>query len=156
MAAPDLALVGVLAGSLVRLHHAYDPQRFLLLGDPEKGYARWLGSQLDEDDVILLVAESDEAPGVIGYAYARMEPRSYNELLDACVKLHDICVDARARQHGAGEALLGEVIRIATAKGAPRIVLLTASQNETAQRLFRRLGFRSTMIEMTRELDPSE
>jgi RimJ/RimL family protein N-acetyltransferase len=34
----------------------------------------------------------------------------------------------------------------------PRVMLWTASQNATAQRLFARAGFRPTMIEMTREL----
>jgi RimJ/RimL family protein N-acetyltransferase len=33
------------------------------------------------------------------------------------------------------------------------VVLSTAVQNEPAQRLFANLGFRRTMIEMTRELD---
>ena len=37
-------------------------------------------------------------------------------------------------------------------RGAPRVVLWTAEQNDAAQRLFDRLGFRRTMIEMTREL----
>jgi hypothetical protein len=36
--------------------------------------------------------------------------------------------------------------------GAPRVMLWTAEQNDSAQRLFARLGFRRTMIEMTREL----
>jgi ribosomal protein S18 acetylase RimI-like enzyme len=39
------------------------------------------------------------------------------------------------------------------AHGAPRVVLWTAAENEPAQHLFQRLGFRSTMIEMTREMD---
>ena len=37
--------------------------------------------------------------------------------------------------------------------GAPRVILWTAAPNEAAQRLFRRLGFRETMIEMTKELE---
>jgi RimJ/RimL family protein N-acetyltransferase len=36
--------------------------------------------------------------------------------------------------------------------GMPRVVLGTASANVAAQRLFAQLGFRPTMIEMTREL----
>ncbi len=118
--------------------------------DPERGYARWFGTQLAEDEVMLLVAELDGA--IVGYAYARLEPRSYNELLDACAKLHDIYVDAKARRSGVGEALLREVLRQASEKGAPRVVLLTATQNEAAQRLFSRVGFRTTMLEMTCEL----
>jgi RimJ/RimL family protein N-acetyltransferase len=34
----------------------------------------------------------------------------------------------------------------------PRVILGTAEKNERAQRLFTKLGFRRTMIEMTREL----
>jgi RimJ/RimL family protein N-acetyltransferase len=37
-------------------------------------------------------------------------------------------------------------------RGAPRVVLWTADRNSAAQRLFERLGFRRTMIEMTKEL----
>ena len=36
-------------------------------------------------------------------------------------------------------------------RGAPRILLATAVENEPAQRLFASLGFRTTMVEMTRE-----
>lgn len=148
----DLPAVGVLAGRLVRMHHALDDKRFMRPVDPERGYQRWFATQLEDPEVILLVAE-DEA-GVCGYAYARMEPRSYNELLDACTKLHDILVDERARRKGVGEALLRETLRLGREKGAPRVVLLTAAQNEAAQRLFKRVGFRTTMLEMTCELEP--
>ena len=146
----DLATVGALAGQLVRMHHAWDALRFLRPDDPERGYARWFATQLDADDVVLLVAEDEE--GVAGYAYARIEPRSYDELRDACAKLHDVYVDERAWRRGAGEALVREVFRVTAEKGAPRVVLVTAVQNDAAQRLFQRMGFRATMLEMTREL----
>lgn len=151
MAQADLSAVGILAGQLVRAHHAWDPARFMKPVDPERGYVRWFGKQLESEDAILLVAV-DEA-GVAGYAYAEMEPRNYNDLLDACAKLHDILVDERARRRGVGEALLREVFRIAAEKGAPRVLLLTAAQNAAAHRLFQRVGFRTTMLEMTRELE---
>ena len=147
----DLSAVGILAGRLLRAHHEYDPLRFMKPVDPERGYARWFATQLQLEETIMLVAADDQ--GIAGYLYARMEPRSYNELLDACTKLHDIYVDERVRRRGVGEALLREMFRRATEKGAPRVVLLTASQNEEAHRLFHRVGFRTTMLEMTRELD---
>jgi len=155
MRAADLDAVGVLAGKLVRLHHAYDPQRFLRPVDPERGYARWFSTQLEDREVILLVATSPGEPAPLGYVYARMEPRSYNDLLDACARLHDVYVDERARRRGVGEALVRETFRIAAELGAPRVVLHTASQNEDAQRLFQRAGFRTTMLEMTSEISPS-
>lgn len=153
MKSADLPAVGRLAGKLVRMHHDLDPRRFIHLASPESGYARYLGGELANDRVVLLVAERTPED-VVGYAYGRMEPRSYDDLLEACGKLHDIYVEDSARGHGLGEALLNEMIRRLTDKGAPRVLLLTAVQNEAAQRLFQKLGFRTTMLEMTREKGP--
>lgn len=136
------------------MHHDLDPQRFLHLPSPEAGYGRYLGGELRSDDVVLMVAERTADATVVGYAYARLEPRSYNELLEACGKLHDVYVDEQARGQGVGEQLVREVLRRLTEKGALRVVLMTALQNEAAQRLFKRLGFRTTMLEMTREAPP--
>lgn len=146
----DLEAVGRLAGKLVRLHVDFDPRRFLRLASPETGYARYFGTLIDDGEAVLLVAEEEGT--IVGYAYGALEPRSYNELLDACGKLHDIYVDESARGKGAGEALVKEVLARLKEGGAPRVVLLTAVQNEAAQRLFARLGFRTTMLEMTAEV----
>jgi ribosomal protein S18 acetylase RimI-like enzyme len=150
MTAEDLPEVGKLAGKLVRQHFAFDPKRFLQVQNPEAGYARYFAGELEDEEVVLVVAEDDAH--VVGYAYARLEPKNWNDLLDACGKLHDVYVDEGARGRGAGEALLREVFERLGKMGAPRIVLLTASQNGAAQRLFAKLGFRTTMLEMTREL----
>ena len=53
---------------------------------------------------------------------------------------------------GAGSALIEAAITWLRDRGAPRVMLWTAERNERAQRLFLRLGFRCTMIEMTKEL----
>ena len=150
MEASDLEAASNLAGRLVRQHHAFDPERFIHLASPERGYARYFASELESDEVVLIVAE--RAGNVVGYVYARMEPRSYNDLRDACGMIHDVYVDAAARTKGIGEALVRDAMRRLADKGAPRVVLFTAVQNEAAQRLFARLGFRTTMLELTREL----
>jgi len=49
-------------------------------------------------------------------------------------------------------ALLEKAIEWLRERGMPRVILGTAEKNERAQRLFTKLGFRRTMIEMTREL----
>jgi ribosomal protein S18 acetylase RimI-like enzyme len=149
LVAKDLDAVGVLAGRLVRMHHALDPKRFMRPTDPEAGYRRWFARERKNDDVVLLVAEVEGE--VVGYAYAKLEPPSYYALLDAHGALHDVYVDERVRARGIGEALLREVLARLRDKGAPRVVLSTAVQNEQAQRLFTRLGFRPTMLEMTCE-----
>jgi ribosomal protein S18 acetylase RimI-like enzyme len=155
MTPADLTSVGLLAGKLIRMHHAFDPARFMAPPpNPERGYARWMRTQLELDEVILLVCEDET--GIAGYAYARFEPLSWDELRDACVMLHDIFVDERARGRGYAEALLREVFARSRAMGAPRVVLMTATQNASAQRLFERVGFRTTMFEMTVELNPPQ
>jgi ribosomal protein S18 acetylase RimI-like enzyme len=155
MTKTDLPGASTLAGRLVRMHHDLDPRRYLHLPSPEAGYARYFAGELESDAVVLLVAERASDGAIVGYAYGRLEPRSYNELLDTCGKLHDVYVEESARGKRLGEQLVTEAVRMLTAKGAPRVLLLTAVQNAAAQRLFEKLGFRTTMLEMTREQDPA-
>ncbi|MBL9109204.1 MAG: GNAT family N-acetyltransferase, partial [Myxococcales bacterium] len=114
---------------------------------------RYLPKALLDSKTVLLAALVDGE--VVGYAYGELVGRDYFALLDACGKLHDIYVDARARGKGVGEALVRAMQDELRRRGAPRMVLLTATQNEGAQRLFAKLGFRTTMLEMTAELEPS-
>jgi ribosomal protein S18 acetylase RimI-like enzyme len=147
----ELVAVARLAGKLVRMHHAFDHQRFFLPDRVEEGYAWWFGREVERDDVVLLVALRADA--IIGYAYGRLEERDWNQLLDACGALHDVWVEEAERQHGVASKLVEATIAALMAKGAPRIVLHTAADNAGAQALFARLGFRRTMVEMTREAD---
>lgn len=145
----DEPALGRYGGALMRQHHAFDPQRFILVDEPEAGYGAFLVSQLDDPEVVVLVAERDGA--VIGYAYAGLEPMSWKELRAACGYLHDVYVDPGVRRAGAGERLVREALSHLARLGAPRVVLWSAAGNADAQRLFARLGFRNTMVEMTRE-----
>lgn len=146
--ASDLPRIGVFAGELVRLHHATDPGRFLLVPDVERGYAHWLGREIKNASAVVLAGLVDGT--LAGYAYGALKERSWNDLLDAHGKVHDVFVDAGQRRSGAGSALLGAVVRELERLGAKRIVLSTMQGNDAAQRLFAAHGFRKTMIEMTR------
>lgn len=145
--------MAALAAELVRFHHELDPARFFLAAKVEEGYRGWFARELAVEGAILLVADLGAAPA-IGYVYGRVEPRDWNMLLDRHAALHDVLVAETARHHGVAEALVEAFAARARALGAPRIVLHTAVANERAQRLFARLGFRPTMLEMMRELDP--
>ena len=149
--AQDSAALGRLGALLLQAHHAFDPERFMAPGrDPEAGYGAFLVSQLEDDDVLVLVAERDGV--VIGYVYAGLEPRSWKELREACGFVHDVAVEESGRRLGVARALVEAAAAWLKARGAPRVVIWTAERNDAAQRLFDRLGFRRTMIEMTREL----
>lgn len=148
----DVAALGVLGAQLMRAHHGFDPQRFLPPGDdPEGGYAWFLGTQLEEPDVAIFVAEDSGA--VVGYVSVGLEPLSWKELRGAAGFIHDIVVLERRQGEGLARQLLAAAIDWLRERGAPRVMLWTAVQNDVAQRLFERAGFKRTMIEMTFELD---
>jgi GNAT superfamily N-acetyltransferase len=146
----DLADLGRLGASLVRVHHDFDADRFMAPGAGiEEGYAWFLGTQLEEADVVIYVAERDGR--IVGYVYAGLEPQSWKELRDPAGFVHDVVVEEAARGHGIATLLVEQAAAWLEAHGAPRVMLWTAQRNPAAQRLFERLGFRRTMIEMTRE-----
>lgn len=136
----------------MRTHFAFDQQRFLAPDEgAEAGYAAFLGSQLNAADAFVLVAEIDGA--VVGYVYAGVEPLSWKELRDEAGFVHDLLVDDEVRNSGVGHQLLEAAIGWLRQRGMPRVVLWTAARNDGARRLFERRGFRSTMVEMTLELN---
>ena len=147
----DAPALGRLGAMLLRAHYAFDPRRFIAPGsNPESGYEWFLRGQLREDDAAVFVAEQDRQ--VIGYVFAALEPISWKELREACGFIHDIVVDDPQRRGGVATALMEAAIEWLRGRGAPRVILGTAERNAAAQRLFDKLGFRRTMIEMTREL----
>jgi ribosomal protein S18 acetylase RimI-like enzyme len=148
----DTAAIGRLGALLVRLHHDLDPKRFIAATSrTEQAYGSFLGTQLDEPNIVILVAERDGK--VIGYTYAGVEGRDYMSLRGPAGVLYDIVVDPAHRGQGVGRMLLDATLKALKAGGATQVVLSTAERNPIAQRLFERAGFRPTMIEMTRELD---
>jgi GNAT superfamily N-acetyltransferase len=147
----DASALGALGATLMRTHYTFDQQRFLAAGDhAERGYASFLASQLEDDDAVVLVAEIEAR--IAGYVYAGLEPLSWKELRGPAGFIHDVVVEDDEQGAGTGSALIDAAIAWLRDRGAPRVMLWTAERNEGAQRLFLRLGFRRTMIEMTREL----
>jgi ribosomal protein S18 acetylase RimI-like enzyme len=147
----DLESIGRLGALLVRIHHEFDPRRFIpATPKTEKGYASFLRTQLNEANVVMLVADQDGE--VLGYTYAGIEGYDYMSLRGPAGAFYDIVVDPAHRGEGIGRLLLDATLDALRTQGAPRVVLSTAEQNEAAQRLFAHAGFRRTMIEMTREL----
>jgi ribosomal protein S18 acetylase RimI-like enzyme len=148
----DLPVLGRLGALLMQTHYAFDKQRFMAPGpNPAEGYSWFLGSQLTEEDAVVLVAE--RAGVIAGYVYAGLEPRSWKELREPTGFIHDVAVQESSRRTKVATALVEAAIEWLRAHGAPRVLLWTAQQNSGALSLFSSLGFRRTMIEMTLELD---
>jgi ribosomal protein S18 acetylase RimI-like enzyme len=156
----DVPAAAALGAELVRFHHALDPQRFAILADPlEPGYERFLAGRLRDHSAVVLAAKlesggtgaDDAGGGIIGYAFGQLEPVNWFELLDACGRFHDLMVHPAHRGRGVGKALARAMLDRLRQRGAARIVLSAAWANPPARQLFEALGFRPTMVEMTRE-----
>jgi ribosomal protein S18 acetylase RimI-like enzyme len=148
----DIPAIGKLGALLVRTHYDFDPLRFMAATpQTEERYGSFLGTQLDDSKIIILVADKDGA--AIGYTYAGVEGNDYMALRGPAGVVYDIIVDPVHRRQGIGRMLLDATIDALKAKGSPRVVLSTAERNTSAQHLFDTAGFRRTMIEMTRELN---
>ena len=149
----DAEELGRLGGELVRLHHGFDERRFI---EPrpgvEAGYGRFLVSMIDAEEAAVFVAEDDS--GVVGYVYAEIEPHSWKELRDEAGYLHDVVVAERGRRRGVGRLLVEAAASWLGVRGVPRVMLSTAARNEAGRAAFEAMGFRPTMIEMTREIEP--
>ena len=151
----DLPALARLGARLARMHHRFDPRRFFVVDGMEKGYAWWLGKERKNRKAIVLAAVRQGRGGresVVGYAYGRIEPRDWNSLREECGVGIDLMVEPRARRAGIGAALVEALVAGLAARGAPRVVIQVASLNPEAQAVFSGLGFRPTMVEMTREL----
>ena len=147
----DLPTLGRLGGSLLRMHYQFDERRFMAPdAESERGYAWFLGEELENDEVVVLVAE--EGGEAVGYVYAGVEPRNWKELREAAGFIHDVVVTPGARGRGVGMRLIEAAAAWCRERGMPRVMLWAAEQNAGAQRLFLRAGFRTTMVEMTKEL----
>ena len=147
----DLPSLGRLGALLLETHYRFDQKRFMApRPNSSEGYAWFLGSQLKENDAVVFVAERVGA--IVGYVYAGLEPPSWKELREMAGFIHDVVVEDSSRRLGIASALIEAATDWLRAHGAPRVMLWTAEQNPAAQNLFTNLGFRRTMIEMTREL----
>jgi ribosomal protein S18 acetylase RimI-like enzyme len=148
----DLDALGRLGAMLIRTHYDFDRQRFLPPFDGvEKGYASFLGRAIESPDDCVFVAERDAE--IVGYVFAALEPLAWKELRGPAGFIHDVAVTEEARRSGIATQLIEAAIEWLRAHGAPRVIVWSAASNDIARALFRGMGFRETMIEMTMELD---
>ncbi|QWW69985.1 GNAT family N-acetyltransferase [Rhizobium sp. WYJ-E13] len=151
----DMETLGGFGALLVAMHHELDARRFIEAAKSTPlRYGQFLKSQFTRPEVVVIVAEDDGA--LLGYAYAELQGFDYMSLRGPAGVIHDLFVDSARRREGVGRMLLEAAMAGLKSLGAERFVLSTAYRNETARSLFAAMGFRPTMIEMTREADQTD
>jgi len=152
VSAADWPRIGDLWTLLIRAHHAYDVTRFIppenLPGDV---YVALVQKEIAEGRAAVFVADIDQR--VMGYTFATIEAESWKALTHEAGYVHDLVVDPAAQRKGLGAALLERAAQWIEARGVRRVMLGAAMPNALAHALFKRAGFRPTMMEFTRDLE---
>lgn len=105
--------------------------------DPVR-YSEYLKNRIENNQATIFIAK-DEMDASIGFV---LNYHCFSSVsLGPIVVLNDLFVCEDARGKGVGEHLIKKVFQYAKETGAVRVDLGTAKDNETAQRLYEKLGF---------------
>ena len=147
----DWPRIGALCTLLVEQHYAYDRARFIPVERlPADVFIALVRKEIAEERAAVFVADVDGQ--VMGYAFATVKAESWKALAHEAGYVHDLVIDPAAQRRGLGAALLERAVRWIEAQGVSQIMLWTAMPNKTAHALFKRAGFRPTMMEITHDL----
>lgn len=135
------------------------------LGSPEKGM-EFLHESMSDRSIVSAIDRNGELLGIATYKSYNPNslPRDLKHLFATYGKIsgllrglllsqldhqpeagemmiESICVDEKARNHGVGRALLGYVKEQAIKQGMKSVILDVIKKNESAHRLYSRLGY---------------
>lgn len=152
----DVQRVLPMVRAICDLHERHDPQRFRVRADVLERYAAWLPQRIADSRSVFLIAEdptSATAP-LAAYVVCTVEPEVPVFWVPECAWVHDIWVEPASRGHGLARSMVREVIRKYEAMGIGQVRLHTGTFNDEARALFAAEGFRPSVIEMLRPLEP--
>ncbi|MBV7434843.1 GNAT family N-acetyltransferase [Cardiobacteriaceae bacterium TAE3-ERU3] len=98
----------------------------------------FIGERMDNNESVLLLA-LDEENNALGFT--QLYPNFSSVSACRVWTLNDLFVVQAARGQGVGRALMNAAKAYAKQTGARRLVLETAADNHTAQRLYESLGY---------------
>ena len=137
--AADLPAILPMVAQTCAFHQRIAPAKYPFLPEPEKRYINWLSRQIGEPRSVFLVAELNRRP--IGFLIADVEAEIPIYTVKEFGFIHDVWVDEDARRHGAGRALILEMVARFRAMGIQQIRLDVVATNAPAERLFASCGF---------------
>ncbi|UAL48016.1 GNAT family N-acetyltransferase [Sutcliffiella horikoshii] len=103
-----------------------------------EGAKTFIRSRLENKDSVIFVAKSNNE--YIGFT--QLYPTFSSISMKKAWILNDMFVDAKARNHGVGGMLLQKAKEFANKTGAKSITLETTPDNEVAQGLYEKYGYK--------------
>ena len=123
-------------GTVAPLFDAY--RQFYNKPSNEEAARRFLFARLSKGESVMFVA----LRGRDAVGFVHLYPVFSSTNLTRQWILNDLYVISAARQHGVGHALMNRARQFAEATHADGLMLETATDNHTAQRLYERLGWK--------------
>ncbi|ART75184.1 GNAT family N-acetyltransferase [Sutcliffiella horikoshii] len=102
------------------------------------GAKAFIKSRLENEDSVIFIAKSNHE--YVGFT--QLYPTFSSISMKRAWILNDMFVDAKARKQGVGEQLLQKAKEFASETGAKSITLETTPDNEAAQRLYEKNGYK--------------
>ncbi|KHF39386.1 GNAT family N-acetyltransferase [Halalkalibacter okhensis] len=103
-----------------------------------KGAKSYIKCRLEKNDSVIFVAKDND--NYLGFT--QLYPTFSSISMKKAWILNDLYVDAQARKQGLGEMFLNRAKELAFETGASSIVLSTAPDNDSAQRLYEKNGYK--------------
>ena len=98
----------------------------------------YISARMESDESIIYLATDNTGAGL---GFTQLYASFCSVAVAPIWILYDLYVDADAREHGVGTALMDRAKQLAQETGAARLELQTAIDNVTAQAVYERLGY---------------
>ncbi len=127
------------AENLDELAGLFDQYRQFYQQSPDLEACRaFMAERIENDESVIFAAQSDEG-FIVGFTQLY---RSFCSVeLKELIYLYDLFVAPAARRTGVAKALMEAARQYASARGADRLTLETATTNRPAQALYEELGY---------------
>ena len=121
----------------------FDAYRQFYRQAPDSAAARhYIAERLKNDDAVIFLSVSREKDRIKGLGFVQLYPSLASIPMKPIWILYDLFVAPQARKLGVGRALMDRATQHAQETGADSLILETATDNHTAQRLYEKLGYK--------------
>jgi ribosomal protein S18 acetylase RimI-like enzyme len=145
--AEDAPIAAEIWMSMAVMHSDFDREKWQYAGDAQEQWQKWFAQAVSQEDMLTLAAvnEQDE---LVGFLVAKLTEPPPIIAIRRRAQIFDIAVKEGLRGKGIGTMLTKEAIGIFRKQGIQDVTLMVAKENELAEVLYLKLGFREVAHEM--------